>query len=260
MKTITKALGGLVAAIALALPAQADPLTLAELFAGQSITAGDKVFDNWTNLTDPGFFSSDPTRTFNPGNITVTSLGDGGDDPGPGLRFAVLDGELNIGGDGGYAFIDLAFGFRVTPAPGKAIKDVSMDGVNGFLQFSPNATGAGPLDAGFYIKEYVDSMGYVDLSFPNPDLASIDVEFSYLEAAGETSKLKDGATFAPSNSIYVTKNVLVWASAQTDAAGVWNFEQRFSQQSVPEPGSLALAALALAGLGAAARRRRIGGG
>jgi hypothetical protein len=93
-----------------------------------------------------------------------------------------------------------------------------------------------------------------------PDLASIDVEFSYLEAAGETSKLKDGATFAPSNSIYVTKNVLVWASAQTDAAGVWNFEQRFSQQSVPEPGSLALAALALAGLGAAARRRRIGGG
>jgi len=122
MKTITKALGGLVAAIALALPAQADPLTLAELFAGQSITAGDKVFDNWTNLTDPGFFSSDPTRTFNPGNITVTSLGDGGDDPGPGLRFAVLDGELNIGGDGGYAFIDLAF--EMGPIEGMGAGDI----------------------------------------------------------------------------------------------------------------------------------------
>lgn len=80
------------------------------------------------------------------------------------------------------------------------------------------------------------------------------VEFSVLDDIS-TSKLFDSAEFAPQkNEIWVTKNILVWATDDTDSAGIQGFTQRFSQ-TVPEPGTFALTMLGLAGVLATRRRK-----
>lgn len=248
MKHLSKALGGLIAALALALPAQADTVTLAELLRpGASITAGDKLFDNWSN---PFYDSSVATRAFNAANILVTSLDDGGDNPGPGLSFSVLNGELTIQGDDLFAFIDLAISFRasVLPGVGKQIKDNSLKLTAGAIQ----AAG----DNGFYIKEFIGTTEGGD------DLGDKEVEFSWLDESlggnGLVENLSDSAVFAPHSQVWVTKNILVWATGSNETASLTGFEQRFSQQNVPEPASYGLAGLALLAAGVARRRRREG--
>lgn len=248
MKTLAKALGGLLTAIALALPAQAQtpPTTtgLDALLDGGSIIAGDKLFDRWSFTYE----ASDVQRQFSAANIGVTALSDGGDDPGPGLRFDVQNGELTVTGDNVYAFVDLQLSFRVSVLAGvnKAIKDNSLTLTSGLVQ----ARG----DNGFYINEVIGTSEGID------DLGEKEVEFSWLDeglgGSGLISELTDSASFSPQNEVWVTKNILVWATGTDETASLLGFEQRFSQQPVPEPGSLALAALALAGLGLAVRRRR----
>lgn len=247
MKFFAKALGGLLAAISLALPVNAQVANssiLADLLNGGSITARDKLFDNW----DFSFVSSDAQRQFNANNIQVTALADGGDNPGPGLQFIVSNGELTVTGDGVYAFVDLTLSFRVSVLSGAnmLIKDNSLELTGG------SVTGLG--DNGFYIHESIGT------SEGGSELGEKQVEFSWLDKSlggpGLISELSDSAEFQPQSEIWVTKNILVWATGTDETATLLGFEQRFSQQPVPEPGSLALAALALAGLGVAARRRR----
>ena len=146
MKRLLKhALGGIALFAALSGGALAVPVTLDVLFAGGSIIAGDKLFDNWTFTFD----ASDPLRTFTESNIEVTALNDGGDNPGPGLSFSVLNGELGVSGDGIYAYVDLQIGFRasVLPGAGKLIKDNSLELTGG------SVTGTG--DNGYYINESI---------------------------------------------------------------------------------------------------------
>ena len=73
-----------------------------------------------------------------------------------------------------------------------------------------------------------------------------------------TNVINDTATFAPQSKVWVTKSVYAWAADTTDSAGVFGFDQRFSQLSVsvPEPASLALVGIALAGMLASNALRR----
>lgn len=221
----------------------AQATLLSNLFNGGSLTIGDKLFDQWT----PVFQGSSDGSTINTSNIEVTALGPIGSNPlnpGPGLRFTVLNNELTVAGDGIFAYRDLQFGFRVSALdPGFRIKDNSL-----LSDSSLNRVADGKNDLGTYILETIGTAAGL------ADLGVKDVEASVLDDI-VTLDLTAAATFAPQRDIWITKNILVWSQDIGDTAALNEFEQRFSQiQAVPEPGMLAL--LGVAGLAACLTRRR----
>ena len=241
MKRSLPALTALVWLLTTLSTAQAIPLS--NLFTGGALTIGDKQFDQFTL----NFSGTSDGHVINTSNIDVTTLGPVGLnplDPGPGLRFTVLNNELKVTGDGVFAYADLQFGFRVSALdPGFRIKDNSMlSGTN------MNYNADGKNDLGSYIIETIGTMPGLN------DLATINVEASILDDI-LTMNPSSSATFAPQSAIWVTKNILVWSRDTSDFADLSFFDQRFSQtRAVPEPGLLAL--LGIAGLAAYLTRRR----
>ena len=218
----------------------AQAVTLAELFNGGSIVAGDKLFDRWSL----DFYDASDAREFNPANIEVEGLSDGGD---YGLHFNVTNDELHVQGDGIYAYVDLTFGFRVSVMdPNWMITDASMALMNGAYGWNPD----GITDVGMFIMEKVGSAPGLD------DLGDLSVEFSQLDDA-QISDTLSTTFFAPKSEIWVTKNILLWAADDTDWAVLLGFDQRFSQTQtvIPEPSTIVLTLLGLAGLVVARKRR-----
>ena len=210
----------------------ARAVTMADLFGGQTITVGDKLFSEWQVF---GVFVTDDVFLPDFSEIEVAGL-----DPlslNPGLMFTA-NGQLSVSGE--MNFIDLDFGFTVTVLdPLLRIKDNSLSLMEASIGREDETFGD-PLIA---IYEWVYDVA-------GNELAEKYVEFSFLN-----DSISDQAQFAPQQTIHVRKNIYISSLDAGDSAVLERFDQRFSQAVIPEPGTFLLLGSGLAGLAAWRRRR-----
>jgi hypothetical protein len=207
--------------------------TLAELFAGGSITADDKRFANWTLVTNATLNGG----VVNLNQINVTPLAD--DPLNPGIQFTAPLGALGTPfGHVGPSRATLTFSFTVeTTNQLPLIRDNSLL-IDDFI------FDAGPA-ASISIAETIFNLTGGALG---EKLAVAHVG----EVPGANPNHQDVAVFlAPQSSIRVVKAIDIDGPGTNDGAFLMGFEQRFSQ--VPEPGFVVLAGVAL--LCTMARRR-----
>ena len=239
MNKFLTTLGALALVLGAAGVAQAVSLT--DLFAGQSITIGDKLFDQFSLIYE----DTSDFHSVNTDNIDVTALADNGS--GYGLQFDVLNDELYVQGDDIYAYTDFSFGFHVSVLdPLYKIDDASLEG----LDAGTGRTVDGSNDIGSYILENIGTAAGLD------DLGVLDAEHSVLDDNVFTD-LGGSVNFDPQSEIWVTKNILVWAVDSTDDAHLDGFSQRFSQVPIPEPSTWWLMGLGLLGLAGVGRKMAV---
>jgi hypothetical protein len=219
----------------------AQAVLLSDLLNGGSLTAADKVFDQWAVTFQDASDASVPDYT----NINVNPLNDGGLHPGPGISFD-FGNQMSVTGDDIYAYSDLTLDFHVSSLGG-LIEDNSLSFLNNLPILDYIADGIN--DLGVAVEEWV----YADAA-NTILLGPKDIESSVLD---DTTTLinPDWAQFTPQQEIFVKKNFLTWSTDPTDTATLKGVEQRFSQVQVqmPEPVMLLLLSAGLVGFGYAKR-------
>lgn len=187
--------------------------TLQELLSGGTITIDDKNFTNWT-FSDSSFISVEAS------GINVVALDDQALNPG-------LEFQFGLSSRG--SLFDFVVGFQVATADGTArIKDNSLE-LTQFTREEP---------AKLQVFETITEPG-------GTEIAS---KFVGGEQFVGPLTLFDSATFTPQSVISVEKRIILEGGIG-GTAGLGRIEQRFSQISIPEPTTLALMSLGLAGIG-----------
>jgi hypothetical protein len=209
----------------------AAAIPMQELFDGESIIIGDKIFDDWELLEE----YIEPEEDIVEPDFSLIDVIPLNDDPNnPGLVFD-LNGQLVLNIPGINLF---AFGYSVATLDGaQRIKD------NSLLLTDADYSGESQ-DIAVAILEYVydesdNEIGYKEVGyFPSEGLDELQlfdfVEFDQIHAEIYVETLVGVAQFddAPIDFLYID-----------------SFEQRFSQtQPVPEPGTILLLGSGLMGL------------
>ncbi len=208
-------------------PAQAQPMTMAQLLAGGSITVDDKLFFNFRGFNS---FATGGAAPVNPATILVTGIFDVVDGPGLSFQsaaFFVTSGQTQ----------DTVFFFDVLVlTPGvTAIVDNSLE----LIAFA--VSGDGRISIAETVVDENGAFVTSKLVFLDPPAVPI---------------IKDVKTFGPQDFLSIRKDIGLSGGA-SGAAFLSDFDQQFSQIVIPEPATLTMAGLGILGVvGYGWRRRR----
>lgn len=231
-------------AFAFATAREASAISLAALIGGDSITVGDKLFDNWVELTNN--IAGGEARAgsgFNLANIEVT--GDNSDPFNPTLTFTPSSNELTILQNSGLSVAALLqFRYDVT------VLDPSMLWVDHSLVATYTEVEVGSNDHAVHAHSelYTDNTLGTQFAGVDTHLINDDTTPIFQNESGVTETV----FFAPRSSGTVLTELEWLTDSDTESVGITAYTQGFSQ--IPEPSSTAL--LGLGALAFALRRKR----